>query len=70
MQLSEARRVIEALSANDANHKISEGWTLLAVVSTTHPNGELHPCYVLGKSSNDHDKQSQATNGTLKSGDQ
>jgi hypothetical protein len=49
MNLSDAFQVVEALSANDANHKIQSGWTLLAVVTTSHPNGELHPCYVLGK---------------------
>lgn len=50
MNLSEADQVMEALSANEANHKLIEGWTLLAVVATTHPSGELHPCYILGKS--------------------
>jgi len=50
MQLSEASHVMEALSTNDANSKLQEGWKLLAVVVTTHPNGQLHPCYVLGKS--------------------
>jgi hypothetical protein len=49
MQLCDAYQVIEALSANDANRKIREGWTLLTVVATTHPSGEIHPCYVLGK---------------------
>ncbi|EPJ80075.1 MULTISPECIES: hypothetical protein [Pseudomonas] len=49
MNLSDAFQVVESLSANDANHKIQSGWTLLAVVTTSHPNGELHPCYVLGK---------------------
>jgi hypothetical protein len=50
MHLSEASHVMEALSTNDANAKLQEGWKLLAVVVTTHPNGQLHPCYVLGKS--------------------
>jgi len=49
MNLSDAFQVVEALTANDANHKIQSGWTLLAVVTTSHPSGELHPCYVLGK---------------------
>lgn len=40
---------MEALSTNDANAKLQEGWKLLAVVVTTHPNGQFHPCYVLGK---------------------
>jgi hypothetical protein len=41
---------MEALSANDANLKLHEGWSLINVVVTTHPNGQLHPCYILGKS--------------------
>jgi hypothetical protein len=49
MDLSDAIQVVEALSANEANHKLRDGWKLLAVVTTSHPNGELHPCYVLGK---------------------
>jgi hypothetical protein len=49
MQLHEAFQVMEALSPNEANRKIREGWTILAVVATTHPSGEIHPCYVMGK---------------------
>jgi hypothetical protein len=41
---------MEALSANEANLKLHEGWSLISVVVTTHPNGQLHPCYILGKS--------------------
>jgi hypothetical protein len=57
MQLSQAAKVTEALSVNEANQKIREGWTLLAVVTTSHPSGELHPCYVLGKSPDDFGEQ-------------
>lgn len=49
MHMSEAYQIMEALSTNDANMKIREGWKLLSVVVTTHPNGQLHPCYILGK---------------------
>lgn len=49
MNLCDAFQLMEALSVNEANLKIREGWTLIAVVTTTHPGGELHPCYVLGK---------------------
>lgn len=49
MNLCEAFQLVEALSVNEANLKIREGWTLIAVVPTTHPGGELHPCYVLGR---------------------
>ncbi|MCQ9186705.1 hypothetical protein KMT30_48245 [Streptomyces sp. IBSBF 2953] len=49
---------MEALSANEANLKLHEGWSLISVVVTTHPNGQLHPCYILGKSktSSNHQK--------------
>ncbi|GEM_PF-3343000 len=57
MQLFEAHHVMEALSTNDANNKLQEGWKLLSVVVTSHPNGQLHPCYILGKSKADHQKQ-------------
>lgn len=56
MPMSEAYQVMEALSTNDANLKIHEGWGLLSVVVTTHPNGQLHPCYILGKSKAVHDE--------------
>lgn len=49
MHMSEAYQIMEVLSTNDANMKIREGWKLLSVVVTTHPNGSLHPCYIMGK---------------------
>ncbi|VVN02665.1 hypothetical protein PS645_03373 [Pseudomonas fluorescens] len=55
MHMSEANQIMEALSTNDANMKIREGWKLLSVVVTTHPNGQLHPCYILGKGQSDDD---------------
>ncbi|MBV4467219.1 hypothetical protein KVG95_28295 [Pseudomonas sp. SWRI79] len=48
--MTETTQVMEALSANEANLKLREGWLLISVVVTTHPNGQLHPCYILGKS--------------------
>ncbi|MBF4559254.1 MULTISPECIES: hypothetical protein [unclassified Pseudomonas] len=50
MHISDTIQVMEALSANEANLKLHEGWSLIPVVVTTHPNGQLHPCYILGKS--------------------
>lgn len=50
MHVSETTQVMEALSTNDVNLKLKEGWSLIAVVVTTHPNSQLHPCYILGKS--------------------
>lgn len=50
MHMSEATQIMEALSTNEANLKLAEGWALISVVVTTHPNGQLHPCYVLAKS--------------------
>lgn len=61
MQLYEDHHVMEALNTNDANIKLQEGWKLLSVVVTTHPNGQLHPCYILGKSKSDHEKQTSST---------
>lgn len=58
MHISDTIQVMEALSANEVNLKLHEGWSLISVVVTTHPNGQLHPCYILGKSktSSDHQK--------------
>lgn len=56
MHISEAYQIMEALSSNDANMKIREGWKLLTVVVTTHPNGNLHPCYILAKGQPDDEK--------------
>lgn len=58
MHISETIQVMEALSTNEANLKLHEGWSLISVVVTTHPNGQLHPCYILGKSktSSNHQK--------------
>jgi hypothetical protein len=50
MHVSETTQVMEALSTNEVNLKLQEGWSLISVVVTTHPNGQLHPCYILGKS--------------------
>lgn len=50
MLVSETTQVMEALSTNEVNLKLEEGWSLISVVVTTHPNGQLHPCYILGKS--------------------
>jgi hypothetical protein len=50
MLVSETTQVMEALSTNEVNLKLQEGWSLISVVVTTHPNGQLHPCYILGKS--------------------
>jgi len=58
MHMSEAYQITEALSTNDVNLKLHEGWKLLSVVVTTHPNGQLHPCYILGKSKPTQDEPS------------
>jgi hypothetical protein len=50
MNISDAYEVVEALSTNEVNSKLQEGWKRLTVVVTTRPNGQLQPCYVLGKS--------------------
>lgn len=57
MHLSETSQVMEGLSVNEANLKLHEGWSLISVVVTTRPNGQLHPCYILGKSKPPLDQQ-------------
>jgi hypothetical protein len=57
MHISETSQVMEALSANEANLELHEGWSLISVVVTTHPNGQLHPCYILAKSKGSPDGQ-------------
>jgi hypothetical protein len=59
---AEASDVIDALSANDANVTLQDGGKLLSVVVKTHSNGQLHPCYVLGKSEEQpHANESETT---------
>ena len=50
MHISDTIQIMEALSANEANLEIYEDWSLISVVVSTHPNGQLHPCSILGKS--------------------
>lgn len=45
MQLHEVEEVKSVTSANSANDALSQGWTLIAVVSESSGG----PCYVLGK---------------------
>lgn len=49
MDMSEATQIMEAPSTNEVNVKLAEGRSLISVVVTTHPNGHLHPCYVVGQ---------------------
>ncbi|WP_177339397.1 MULTISPECIES: hypothetical protein [unclassified Pseudomonas] len=51
MQLSDAQEVIEVRGATEANERLAEGWTLLAVVPGAEPNATTYVTYVLGKSS-------------------
>lgn len=43
MHLSETVQVMEALSANEANLKLREGWSLISVVVITHPMVSFTP---------------------------
>jgi hypothetical protein len=45
MQLHEVKEVKSVTSYNSANEALSQGWTLIAVVSESSGG----PCYVLGK---------------------
>jgi hypothetical protein len=50
MQINDAVEVTEELDAAQANRRLAEGWTLLAVVpGYDHRNAQAVPCYVLGK---------------------
>jgi hypothetical protein len=50
MQMSEAAEVVQVAGAAQANKKLDEGWTLLAVVPNANNTGVAHVAYVLGKS--------------------
>lgn len=49
MQMSEVGTVVEARGIDEANKKLADGWTLLAVVPGTIPDATSHVVYVLGK---------------------
>lgn len=49
MQLSDAKEVVQVAGANNANEKLAEGWTLLAVVPGANNEGKANVAYVLGK---------------------
>lgn len=49
MQMSDAVEVVQVAGATNANKRLAEGWTLLAVVSNANAQGTAHVAYVLGK---------------------
>lgn len=49
MQMHEAKEVVQVIGTTNANAKLAEGWTLLAVVSAEIKNGTASAMYVLGK---------------------
>lgn len=49
MQMSDAVEVVQVAGAAQANKKLTEGWTLLAVVPSANNSGLAHVAYVLGK---------------------
>lgn len=49
MQMSDAVEVVQVTGAGNANDKLKEGWTLLAVVPGANTEGKPHVAYVLGK---------------------
>ena len=49
MQMSDAVEVVQVAGAANANVKLNEGWTLLAVVPGATNEGRAHVAYVLGK---------------------
>lgn len=60
MDLQKIRHLKEAETVEQAEQLLGEGWYLVTVVTTTRPNGGLHPMYVLGKSDD-----GQASGGML-----
>lgn len=49
MQMHEAKEVVQVVGSGNANAKLVEGWTLLAVVSADVRNGGSSAMYVLGR---------------------
>lgn len=50
MQINEAVEVVEELHTAQANRRLADGWTLLAVVpGYDHLNAQAVACYVLGR---------------------
>ncbi|WP_434625323.1 hypothetical protein J3P84_19665 [Pseudomonas sp. Z1-29] len=49
MQISDAVEVVQVAGPTNANQKLAEGWTLLAVVPGANAEGKPHVAYVLGK---------------------
>ncbi len=49
MQLSEVKQVKQVLGESNANARLKEGWTLLAVVSASLSSGSASAMYVLGR---------------------
>lgn len=49
MQMCDAAEVVQVAGAGEANKKLAEGWTLLAVVPSANNSGLAHVAYVLGK---------------------
>ncbi|QHF00790.1 hypothetical protein LCG56_29395 (plasmid) [Pseudomonas cannabina pv. alisalensis] len=50
MQMSEVKQVKQVIGESNANARLKDGWTLLAVVSASLNNGSASAMYVLGKS--------------------
>jgi len=52
MQMSEAAEVVNVFGIDRVNEHLAQGWKLLTVVASTYGDvidGNLRPCYVLGK---------------------
>ncbi|MEE4790545.1 hypothetical protein V2K52_23810 [Pseudomonas alliivorans] len=60
MQLSEVKHVKQVIGETNANARLKEGWTLLAVVpATLSANGASSALYVLGKAESGEKKEDQ-----------
>lgn len=49
MELSKVHYIREAESSKEAETLIANGWKLINIVATTRPNGQVLPCYILGR---------------------
>lgn len=49
MELSKVHYIVEAENAKEAEALIERGWRLINIVATTRPNGQVLPCYILGR---------------------
>jgi len=63
MTFENVNEVVEAFGAEEANKRLAEGWTLLAVVQGTVPEAQSHIKYVLGRKIDPDEPQGEYVRG-------